>query len=102
MEGEEGTIEAKGEVVLLSVDELVAFRTKKKSITCLHYHAHVSVCLYNWNLNLTCDIGQQDGEKDHSRKQGGHHDVQDIPAARGHLEEEEDVRKGGPASRGSG
>lgn len=27
VEGEEGTIEAKGEVVLLSVDELVAFIT---------------------------------------------------------------------------
>lgn len=34
----------------------------------------------------TCDIGQQDGEKDHCSKKGGHHDVQDIPAARGHLE----------------
>lgn len=31
VEGEEGTIEAKGEVVLLSVDELVAFRTKTHS-----------------------------------------------------------------------
>lgn len=29
VEGEEGTIEAKGEVVLLGVDELVAFVTNK-------------------------------------------------------------------------
>ncbi len=32
VEGEEGTIEAKGEVVLLSVDELVALQTKKQWI----------------------------------------------------------------------
>lgn len=30
VEGEEGTIEAEGEVVLLSVDELVAFIPSKK------------------------------------------------------------------------
>lgn len=29
VEGEEGTIEAKGEVVLLCVDELVAFKSKE-------------------------------------------------------------------------
>ncbi len=41
---------------------------------------------------LTCDIGQQNGEEDHRSKKGGDHDVQRIPAARGHLEVEEDVR----------
>lgn len=38
---------------------------------------------------LTCDVGQQDGEEDHRSKKGGDHDVQRIPAARGHLEVEE-------------
>lgn len=33
VEGEEGTIEAEGEVVLLSMDELVAFRTQKHKQT---------------------------------------------------------------------
>lgn len=36
----------------------------------------------------TCHIGQQDGEQDHRSKKGGYHDVQRIPAARGHLEAE--------------
>ena len=44
---------------------------------------------------FTCDIGQQDGEEDHRSKKGGDHDVQRIPAARGHLEVEEDVRQRG-------
>lgn len=34
---------------------------------------------------ITCDVGQQDGEEDHRSKQGGDHDVQRIPTARGHL-----------------
>lgn len=50
VEGEEGTIEAKGEVVLLSVDELVAFTTKKQfktnmTITCLDSHVRASLCI---------------------------------------------------------
>lgn len=54
VEGEEGTIEAKGEVVLLSVDELVAFITNKHSmikkcmtISCCDFHVHDSLRLYN-------------------------------------------------------
>lgn len=46
VEGEEGTIEAKGEVVLLSVDELVTFITKggKKNITCSASCTYFSMC----------------------------------------------------------
>jgi len=46
-----------------------------------------SLCI---SLKLTCDIGQQDGEENHRSKKGGDHDVQRIPAARGHLEVEEE------------
>lgn len=93
VEGEEGTIEAKGEVVLLSVDELVAFRTKthsgnkKLSLALIDMYMFVCVCIIEIH-KLTCDVGQQDGEEDHRSKKGGDHDVQRIPTARGHLEVE--------------
>ena len=61
------------------------------TINCFDPHVHVSQCLYEIH-KLTCDIGQQDGEEDHRSKKGGHHNVQRIPAARGHLKLEEDMR----------
>lgn len=89
VEGEEGTIEAKGEVVLLSVDELVTFITKGGKKTSLVLpRAHISLCVRQSNSKLTCDIGQQDGEEDHRSEKGGDHDVQRIPAAGGHLQVE--------------
>lgn len=39
-------------------------------------------------LNVTCNIGKQDGKENHRGKKGGDHNVQRIPAARGHLKVE--------------
>ena len=88
VEGEEGTIEAEGEVVLLGVDELVAFTVEHKPNMNITFNSHltllcVCVCVC---VKVTCDVGQQDGEEHHRSKEGGDHDVQRIPAARGHLE----------------
>lgn len=69
-------------------------------ITCFDSHVHVYPYIIEI-FKLTCDVGQQDGEEDHRSKEGGDHDVQRIPAARGHLDVEQDVRIGKSEETGS-